>query len=102
MPTTTLSAAEVRNSLARVEARLTTSLSGKIQQLRQNRSTDKVQQLQTEAIIDLYEAVKQLQEAVWPLSLLIPDVGSVRDAAEKAGTTNAIKKSAALRSTRIR
>ena len=78
----------------RIEARLTASLPTKINQLRQSRSTDRIQQLQTEAIVDLYDAVKQIQEAIWPILLVIPDVSGARDAAAaNQGTTSTINKS---------
>ena len=57
------------------------SLSGKIAELRRSRSTDRVQQLQTEAIVELYDAVRQIQEAIWPMLAIIPDVSGARDAA---------------------
>ena len=64
------------------------SLSLKIQQLRQSRSTDPLQQLQSQAIVELYDAVKQIQEAIWPLLLTIPDTSGARDAAQShSGTT---------------
>ena len=56
------------------------SLSGKIAELRRGRSTDPVQQLQTDAIVELYDAVRQIQEAIWPMLAVIPDVSAVRDA----------------------
>ena len=59
------------------------SLSGKIAELRRSRSDDRVQQLQTEAIVELYDAVRQIQLAIWPMLAVIPDVGAVRDAAGK-------------------
>jgi predicted metal-dependent peptidase len=57
------------------------TLSGKIAELKRSRSSDPVQQLQTEAIVELYDAVKQIQEAIWPMLAIIPDVSGVRDAA---------------------
>ena len=62
------------------------TLPGKIQELKRNRSNDPIQQLQTEAIIELYDAVKQIQEAIWPILLVIPDgVDAARQAAEGQG-----------------
>ena len=62
------------------------TLPGKIQELKRNRSSDPIQQLQTEAIIELYEAVKQIQEAIWPILLIIPDgIDAARKAAEGQG-----------------
>jgi hypothetical protein len=63
------------------------SLSGKIMELKRTRSADPVQQLQTDAIVELYDAVKQIQEAIWPMLAVIPDVSAVRDAAQ-GGTTS--------------
>lgn len=59
------------------------SLRHKIEWLRQHRSADQLQQMQSDAIVELYEAVRQIQEAIWPMLALIPDVGAVRDAAAK-------------------
>ena len=59
------------------------SLRHKIEWLRQHRATDPVQQMQSDAIVELYEAVRQIQEAIWPMLAVIPDVGAVRDAAAK-------------------
>lgn len=57
------------------------SLASKVTQLRQTRSTDAVQELQSQIIVGLYDAVRQLQEAIWPMLTTIPDVSAVRDAA---------------------
>ena len=59
------------------------SLSGKIAELRRSRSDDRIQQLQSEAIVELYDAVRQIQLAIWPMLAVIPDVSAVRDAAHK-------------------
>ena len=70
--------------LAQVSTKLNaSSLSNNIAELRRSRSTDRIQQLQTEAIVELYDTVKQLQDAIFPLiGAIIPDgVGAVRDAA---------------------
>jgi hypothetical protein len=76
---------EMVSNLSFAEARLKgMSLAGKVNQLRQSRSPDKIQQLQTDVIVELYDAVKQLQEAVWPMLLVIPDTGAARDAAAAA------------------
>jgi hypothetical protein len=64
--------------------RSTTGLQFKARWLKAHRSNDPIQQMQTDAIIDLAEAVKQIQEALWPMSLLIPDVDAVREAAKAA------------------
>jgi hypothetical protein len=59
------------------------SLSGKIAELRRSRSDDRVQQLQTEAIVELYDAVRQIQLAIWPILSTFPDVSGARDAASQ-------------------
>jgi len=88
---------EMVTNLSYAEARLKgMSLSGKVNQLRQSRSPDKVQQLQTEVIVELYDAVKQLQEAVWPMLLVIPDTGAVRDAAAGATVQNTLRANTAM------
>ena len=74
--------------LARAAEKLNNpTLSSKIRWLQGHKSTDPLQQMQTDAIVDLYEAVKQIQEAIWPMLATIPDVGAVRDAAAQATTT---------------
>jgi hypothetical protein len=37
--------------------------------------------LQSEAIVELYDAVRQIQEAVWPILATLPDTSAVRQAA---------------------
>jgi hypothetical protein len=59
----------------------------KIHQLRQSRSTDRLQQLQSQAIVELYDVVKQIQEAIWPMLLTIPDVSGAREAAQHTVAT---------------
>ncbi len=72
------------------------SLQFKIQWLRQSKSSDAVQQLQTDAIIDLYEAVGELAELLDPTSPLwsaiIPDTSAARDAAAAAASAAAMRK----------
>jgi hypothetical protein len=63
------------------------TLSLKIQQLRQSRSTDPLQQLQSQAIVELYDVVKQIQEAIWPMLLTIPDISGAREAAQHTVAT---------------
>ena len=65
------------------------TLSSKIRWLQGHKSTDPLQQMQTDAIVDLYEAVKQIQEAIWPMLATIPDVSAVKDAAAQATTSGA-------------
>jgi hypothetical protein len=78
---------EILAKLSLASTKLTgLSLPGKIQELKRSRSSDPVQQLQTEAIIELYDAVKQIQEAIWPILLIIPDgIDAARKAAEGQG-----------------
>jgi hypothetical protein len=73
-------AAEKLNSL---------SLRGKVNWLRQHRSDDPLQQMQSDAIAELYDAVRQIQEALWPMLLLIPDTSGARNAAAGGGGTSA-------------
>ncbi len=69
--------------LSRAAANLSSaSLATRMQALRASRSPDMLQQLQTEAILGLYDAVKQIQEAIWPLLLAIPDTSGPRQAAD--------------------
>jgi hypothetical protein len=63
------------------------SLSLKIGWLQSHKSDDPLQQMQTDAIVDLYAAVRQIQENIWPLLALIPDVSAVKDAAGQPGPT---------------
>src|SRR6185436_4526428 len=69
--------------------RTSTTLQHKMNWLKTHRSTDPIQQMQTDAILDLCDAVKKIQQAIWPMSLLIPDVESVKNAA--GGSTTTIK-----------
>ena len=57
------------------------SLKQKITWLRQHRADDPLDQMQSDAIADLYDAVVQIQQAIWPLLLIIPDTSGARDAA---------------------
>lgn len=61
------------------------SLSSKIRWLESHKSNDPIQQMQTDAIVDLYAAVKQIQEQIWPMLALVPDVSAVKDAAGRPG-----------------
>ena len=81
-PTTQLNAQTMATQLTQAASTLR-ALSSNIRFLQANRSADKLQQVQSEAIVQLYDAVKQIQEALWPLpSLLIPDVQAAKDAAK--------------------
>ena len=50
------------------------SMKMKVEKLRLTKSDDPIQQLQSDIISDLYEAVRDLQVMVDPLILLLPDV----------------------------
>ena len=65
------------------------SLRQKVDWLRQHRSSDPLQQMQSDAITELYDAVRQIQEAIWPMLLLIPDTSGARDAAA-GGSASAV------------
>ena len=67
------------------------SLSGKVAELRRSRSDDRIQQLQSEAIVELYDAVRQIQLAIWPMLAVIPDVSGARDAASSSMTSTMAK-----------
>lgn len=80
-----ITATQMTHNLARVSAKLAEpSLTTKIAQLRQSRSNDALQQLQSQTIVDLYDAVRQIQDAIWPLLATIPDISGARDAAAAA------------------
>jgi hypothetical protein len=66
------------------------SLSGKVAELRRSRSDDRIQQLQSEAIVEIYDAVRQIQLAIWPMLAVIPDVSGARDAAQQAGSSSSM------------
>ena len=87
----TITATQMKHNLVRASTKLAEpSLTTKIARLRQSHSSDALQQLQSQAIVDLYDAVRHIQEAIWPLLLTIPDVSGVRDAAAAAsGITRA-------------
>jgi hypothetical protein len=55
------------------------SLQSKVLKLRQRQSKDPIQQLQSDIISDLYDAVRELQVMMDPLLLQLPDVQDVRD-----------------------
>jgi hypothetical protein len=79
-----LTTTQIVHALTRGSTKLVEpSLATKVAQLRQTRSTDPVQELQSQVIVGLYDAVRQIQEAVWPILATIPDVSAVRDAAAK-------------------
>jgi len=77
-----LTATQMVHALSRASTKLSEpSLASKVSQLRQTRSADPVQELQSQVIVGLYDAVRQIQEAIWPILSTIPDVSAVRDAA---------------------
>jgi hypothetical protein len=62
-------------------------LHNKVQPLKHKRSDDPVQQAQTEAIIEMFNAVAWIQRILWPTveQLMLPgNVGAARDAAAAA------------------
>jgi hypothetical protein len=66
-------------------AKVVSTLGFKLHWLKQHPSTDPLQQMQTDAIVDLADAVKQIQLALDPLpGLLIPDMSAARAAAGNA------------------
>lgn len=93
MPGAQLDRATLATKIASAKLRIET-LSEKIARLKRTRSEDPLQQLQTEVIIDLYEAVKHIEQTLWPWLLLLPDTGAVKDAANAAQKNSASSKSA--------
>ena len=88
--TTPITAVDGKNNLAALTKALergTSSLQTKSTWLRAHRSSDPIQQMQTDAIVELCDVVRQLQQAMSTLPLIIPDVGAVRDAAAKTTAT---------------
>ncbi len=80
-PVTTQAAREALAASIKNLDRATTSLRYKTNFLKQHRSSDPLQQMQTDAILDLYDAVREIQQALWPLSIIIPDTEGAREAA---------------------
>ena len=77
-----LTTTQMVHALSRASTKLSEpSLASKVSQLRQTRSADPVQELQSQVLVGLYDAVRQIQEAIWPILATIPDVSAVRDAA---------------------
>jgi hypothetical protein len=70
--------ATIQAAIARAPKR-NLSLHGKVLKLRQTKSNDPVQQLQSDIISDLYDAVRELQVMLNPLLLQLPDVQDIRD-----------------------
>lgn len=66
-----------------------TTIQFKTRWLKQHRSSDAIQQMQTDAIIDLADAVQQIQLAMSALPLMLPDVSGARAAAEAAAAAAA-------------
>jgi hypothetical protein len=94
---------DMLGTFARVAGKLNGStLAFKVQSLRQSRSTDPIQQMQSEAIVELYDAVRQIQEAIWPILLVIPDTGAVRQAAQGGSSTSAPASGLSAASTFVR
>jgi hypothetical protein len=75
-------------TLTRAAAKLNSpSLSLTISWLQSHKSDDRLQQMQTDAIVELYAAVKQIQEHLWPMLVQIPDVSALQGAAGQTGPT---------------
>ena len=88
----TITRAQMAHNLTRVSAKLAEpSLTTKVAQLRQSQSNDPLQQLQSQTIVDLYDAVRQIQEAIWPLLSTIPDVSAARDAAAASSSSTMVQ-----------
>lgn len=84
--TATTAKASLTTSVQSLE-RAAQTLQMKAGWLRQHRSADSLQQMQTDAILDLCDAVRQIQQAMSGLPLLLPDVSAVREAAGKTTAT---------------
>ena len=75
---TGLSQGQLQSTIQRMKANLKTieqkhlSLNGKINHLKKSSSTDPLQQLQTDTIIDMYEIVKEMNLFLNPLLALYP------------------------------
>jgi hypothetical protein len=65
--------AAIKAAMARVPTRHL-CMKMKVEKLRLTKSDDPIQQLQSDIISDLYDAVRNLQVMVDPLILLLPDV----------------------------
>ena len=65
--------AAIKAAMARVPTRRL-SMKMKVEKLRLTKSDNPIQQLQSDIISDLYDAVRDLQVMVDPLILLLPDV----------------------------
>ena len=85
MPITAANAKNNLTVLTKSLERGASSLQTKSKWLQQHRSNDPIQQMQTDAIVELCEAVRQIQQAMSTLPIIIPDVEAVRNAA--ANTT---------------
>ena len=68
--------------------RVITTIQFKANWLRQHHSNDPIQQMQTDAIIDLCDAVRQLQQAMSALPIPLPPVSAVRAAAATTTVTS--------------
>jgi hypothetical protein len=72
--------------------RVATTLQQKIQRLKQLPSADPIQQLQTDAIIDLYDVVVQIEQAIGMIpTLVLPDVSAARNAAAAQAAMQRVK-----------
>jgi hypothetical protein len=74
---TPLTQAKLQAAIKAAKARVPTrplTLHMKVDKLRQMKSDDPIQQLQSDIISDLYDTVRELQVWVDPLLLLLPDI----------------------------
>jgi hypothetical protein len=72
-----LSQANLKAAIQAAQARAPTrplTLKMKVEKLRFTRSDDPIQQLQSDIISDMYDAIRELQIMVDPLILLLPDI----------------------------
>lgn len=84
-PITTRAAQDTLTAAVQARTQSNTSMQFKTRWLKQHRSSGAIQQMQTDAIIDLADAVQQIQLAMSNLPLMLPPVSAARDAA--ANTT---------------
>jgi hypothetical protein len=69
---------QIKAAMARIPHRHLT-LYGKVSKLRQTISDDPIQQLQSEIISELYDAVRALQVDLFPILLTLPQLAWAED-----------------------